>query len=190
MSKDMEKKAALVADEMMAMGEAVSETGETQERTIRIQLGEVDGKPYYACVTIQARKMQGYESDVDPEIAHAPNWWPKLTSDARAGIFDEELFRDMASFAFEDFVAAADDDSVTRKNAYLALAIKEFCDVEANISEEFEAAQLLAEALCTQACIGWQKIDEEVSGEKLVVFKDSEKVLVGMAPVDLTPLLL
>lgn len=189
MSKDMEKKAALVADEMMAMGETVSETGETQERTIRIQLGEVNGEPYYVYVAIEARKIQGYEADVDPEIAHAPNWWPKLASDARVGVFDEELFCDMASFAFDDFVAAAGNDCVTRKNAYLALAIKEFCDVEACISEEFEAAQLVAEALCTQACIGWQKIDREVSSEKLVVFKGSEKVLVDMAPCDLKSLL-
>ena len=99
------------------------------------------------------------------------------------------MFRDMASFAFDDLVKGAEEDSVSRRDAYLALAIKEFADVKADIGKTFEAAQLIAKSLCTQACIGWQSIDGEVSTDKLVVFKGGEKVLVDMAPVDMTPLL-
>ena len=149
----------------------------------------MDGKPFYAYVTIRASKHNEYESGIDPKIATAPNWWPKLDADARIGIFDEELFCDMASFAFDDFAKSAGGDTVPRHDACLALAIKEFCDAEADICRRSNAAQLVAKALCTQVCIGWQKIDGEVSSEKLAIFKDGEKVLIDMKPIDLSSLL-
>lgn len=67
--------------------------------------------------------------------------------------------------------------------------IKEFCDAEADICRRSDAAQLVAKALCTQVCIGWQKIDGEASSEKLAIFKDGEKVLIDMKPIDLSSLL-
>ena len=138
-------------------------------QTISIPIGEVDGKPRYVQVQVQARKSNGYESGVDREIVGSVQWWPQLAADARKGVFDEEVFCDMASFAFDYLVKSAKEDAVSRRDAYLALAIKEFADVEAEIGEAFDAAQLIAKSLCTQACVGWQEVDGEISADLRII---------------------
>jgi len=189
--KAAEECAAEIAKAMDLMAESMNSPDgkDLCVRTISIPIGEVDGRPRYVQVQVQARKSSGYESGVDREIVGSVQWWPQLAADARRGVFDEEVFCDMTSFAFDDLVKSAKEDAVSRRNAYLALAIKEFADVEAEIGEAFDAAQLIAKSLCTQACIGWQRVDGEISADKLVVFKGGERVLVDMAPVDMASLL-
>ena len=133
-----------------------------------------------------------YVKDMPPEseVRWAANWWPVLIDGAREGILDLELFDDMASFAFDDFVKEALEDCVSRVNAYQAFAIKEFADVKVEGDELLIAARLVAEALSTQACAGWQLIDGKVSSDKLVVYTPSgERVIISMHPIDFTPLL-
>ena len=135
-------------------------------------------------------RVERYELGVEQEILSAARWWPMLIADAKEGLLDLELFEDMASFAFDDFVKEALEDRISRFNAYQALAIKEFADVRAGGSELLFAAQLVAESLYTQACIGWQLIDGKASPNKLVVYTPvGERVVIGIHPIDLTPLL-
>lgn len=154
--KAAEECAAEIAKTMDQMAESMnSPDGEDLcVQTVSMPIGEVDGKPRFVQVQVQARKSNGYESGVDREIVGSVQWWPQLAADARKGAFDEEVFCDMVSFAFDDLVKSAKEDAVSRRDAYLALAIKEFADVEAEIGEAFDAAQLIAKSLCTQACIG------------------------------------
>lgn len=112
-----------------------------------------------------------------------------LIDNARNGFLDEGLFLDMATFAFEKLVRGASEETVSRQDAYLAHKIKEFADVDAEGSNTLIAAQLVAEALSTQACGGWHKEDGVVLNDRLAVFANGKWVLVDMSPCDLSPLL-
>lgn len=158
--------------------------------SVSVSIGKEGATPHIVDVTLYSHVIKGYETGFDSEVAFGVQLWPDLTREAQNGAFDEGLFLDMATFAFEKLVKGACAESISRKDAYLALAIREFADVDVVICEEFAAAQLVAEALCSQACGGWQKIDGEVLYDKLVVFNDAgEKVLVNMSPCDLGALL-
>lgn len=135
-------------------------------------------------------RAERYELGIDREIQSATRWWPLLIADAKKGLLELELFEDMATFAFDDFAKEALENRISRFNAYQALAIKEFADVRVDGDEFLTAAQLVAESLCTQTCAGWQLIDGKVSPNELVVYMPSgEKTIIGMHPMDLTPLL-
>lgn len=158
--------------------------------SVSVSIGKEGASPHIVDVTMYTHVVKGYEVGFESEVAFGVDLWPELVRGARNGAFDEGLFLDMASFAFEDLVKGASGETVSRKDAYLAHVIKEFADVDADISGEFAAAQLVAEALSAQACSGWQRVDGEVPDDKLVVFNEAgDRILVDMAPCDLSPLL-
>lgn len=157
--------------------------------SVSVSIGREGTEPQIIDVSMYSHVASEYELGFDTEIVSNAISWIHLLDEAHAGHFDEELFCDAASFAFEKLVEGANGEVVSRRDAYLALKIKEFATFGARGSEEFAAAQLVAEALSAQACGGWQTIDEDVSTDKLVVFKGGEKILVDMRPCNLTPLL-
>lgn len=161
----------------------------SEPHTISVSIGKEGALEHIVDVAMYMKVVTGYELGFEGNIADETELWPELVREAKNGIFDEELFCDMADFAFEKLIAGAERDAISRRDAYLARAIKEFADVDADICEGFAAAQLVAEALSAQACGGWQRIDGEIPTNQLVVFKDGKKVLVDMAPVDLAPLM-
>lgn len=158
--------------------------------SVSVSIGKEGAEPLVIDVSMYTHVVKGHETGFAEEVALGLELWPELVKDARSGTFDESLFLDMASFAFEKLIEGADEETVSRRDAYLAHVIKEFADVDAEICEEFAAAQLVAEALSVQACGGWQRIDGEVLTDMLAVFKDDKWVLVNMCPCDLTPLLI
>jgi len=166
------------------------ETLQSKEpHTISVSIGKEGAPEHIVDVTMYMKVMTGYELGFEGDIANETELWPELVREAKNGTFDEDLFLDMAGFAFEKLIVGVGGDTISRRDAYLARAIKEFADVDADICEEFAAAQLVAEALSAQACGGWQRVDGEIPTDKLVVFKGGKKVLVDMAPVDLAPLM-
>ena len=140
-------------------------------------------------ISMYSHVASSYERGFGDDVVSATVQWWHILDEAHAGHFDEELFCDAATFAFEKLIENANEESVSRRDAYLALKIGEFATIGAEGSEEFAAAQLVAEALSAQACGGWQEVDGEVPADKLVVYKNGEHVLVNMKPCDLMPLL-
>lgn len=185
---EIEAKVALAeAEELDTLTEEALQGYEPH--TISVSIGKEGAPEHIVDVTMYTKIATGYELGFEGNIAHETELWPELVREAKNGFFDEDLFLDMASFAFEKLIAGAEGDTISRRDAYLARTIKEFADVDAGICEEFVAAQLVAEALSAQACGGWQKVDGEIPTDKLVVFKDGKRILVDMAPCDLSSLM-
>ena len=147
-----------------------------------------EGRSLSIEVTVSVSRIGRYERALE-SFSHV-GWWRDLIRLAERGQFDDELFGDMAGFAFRDFKAHAEEGAVPRELVYLAFAMKEFAELEAEVSDEFEAAQMVAEAIYKQGCYGWQRVDGEILKHQLVVLVGEEdRVLVNMRPVDLSPLL-
>lgn len=181
-----------LSEKLSAMREAGFDVNMEQGEnpwTVSVSIGKEGAEPHIIDVSLYSHVASGYEQGFDVEIFSGVLNWNWLIDEAHAGRFDEELFCDAATFAFEKLIEGANEKHVSRHDAYLALKINEFAALGAEGSEKFAAAQLVAEALSVQACGGWQRIDEEVLADKLVVFKVGNKVLVDMNPCDLTPLL-
>ena len=149
---------------------------------------EAEGRKLGIEITMSANRIGRYEREL--ERYNHKGWWRDLIRLAERGQFDDELFRDMASFAFVDFKAHAEEGAVPRGLVYLAFAMKEFAEMEAEVSDEFKAAQMVAEAIYKQGCYGWQRVDGEILRHQLVVLVGEEgRVLVNMRTVDLAPLM-
>ena len=176
-------------DALRAVGFDVGLTQGENPWSVSVSIGKEGAKPHTIDISMYAHAADEYEQGFNHEVFSGAVHWAQLLDRTRNGVFDEELFRDAISFAFEDLVKGADAETVSRRGAYLALKIREFASIGAEDSEEFAAAQLVAEALSAQACGGWQKVDGEVLTDKLVVYKDGERVLVDMKPCSLSALL-
>lgn len=149
---------------------------------------ETDGRKLCIEVTMSVSEIGRYERAL--ERYSNEGWWRDLIRLAKQGQFDDELFRDMAGFAFRDFKAHAEKDAVPRELVYLAFAMKEFAELEAGVSDEFKAAQMVAEAIYKQGCYGWQRVDGKILKHQLVVLVGEEdRILVNMRTIDLSPLL-
>ena len=181
-----------LSEKLSAIREAGYDVDMTQGETpwsVSVSIGKEGAEPQIIDVSMYSHVASEYELGFNADVVSNAISWIQLLDEAHAGRFDEELFCDAASFAFEKLVEGANGEVISRRDAYLALKIKEFATLGAKGSEEFAAAQLVAEALSTQACGGWQTIDEYISTDKLVVFKTGKKILVDMKPCDLAPLL-
>ncbi len=139
-------------------------------------------------VTITVSDIGRYERKLE-SYSHE-GWWQDLIRLAKQGQFDEELFEDMAGFAFRDFKANAEKDSVPRELVFLAFAMKEFAELDVEISEKFKAAQIATEAIYKQGCFGWQRVDGKILKHQLIVLiGEDDRVLVNMRHIDLSPLM-
>ena len=146
-------------DALKAAGFDVSLTQGENPWSVSVSIGKEGAEPNIIDISMYAHNADGYEQGFDHEVYLGAIHWTQLLDRARNGVFDAELFYDAISFAFEDLVKGADAETVSRRDAYLALKIREFASIGAEGSEEFAAAQLVAEALSAQACGGWQEVD-------------------------------
>lgn len=181
-----------LGEKLTAMKEAGFDVDVTQGDnpwSVSVSIGKEGAEPKIIDISMYSHIANMYERGFDAETLSSTVIWSRLLDEAYAGCFDVDTFCDAASFAFEKLIEGANEKAVSRRDAYLALKIGEFAALGAGGGETFAAAQRIAEALSSQACGGWQKVDEEVLTDRLAVFKDGEWILVDMRPCDLTPLL-
>ena len=127
-----------LSEKLRAMKEAGFDVELTQGEnpwSMSVSIGKEGAEPQTIGISMYSHVANGYERGFDAEVVSATVRWSRLIDEAHAGHFDAEQFCDSASFAFEKLIESANEETISRRDAYLALKIKEFADIAAEGSE-------------------------------------------------------
>ena len=130
------------------------------------------------------------ENDAIDNIFDLQHRWGCLIDDAWDDVFDYDYFKLLAAHTFTYLFQFLTRGILPRESLSVLFKIKHFATfMFSGISDEFEAAKLVAQAFCDQMEDCWVEIEDDFSEDLFVVAgADGEDYLIDTNSFDLTEL--
>ena len=129
------------------------------------------------------------ENDALNEVIDLTDRWECLTSDLLEDEFDYEFFKLLAAHTFSFLFRYHSAENLPREIMSVLFRIKEFASCSVSVSQESDAAQLVASEFCNQIEDCWVQIDGIFDENSFAVFAYGEDHIIDADTFDLSDLI-